>query len=109
MELLRPHRPRDLARPKLRAEQIAEEPARAEELLRVRALARMVGHEALDALILGIEPEHPADRFRHEHVALDMAQAPDEEVEPLLVRDLRQRVVMVPVEDDQTREPDSGP
>ena len=64
-------------------------------------LVPVIVDETLDPAIVRIQGEEPPDCGWYEQVALDVAQAPDEEVETGLRRLEGDLLVVVPIEHDQ--------
>lgn len=108
MQILDPHRARDIARSQLRAQGFGQRSAGPENALRMQrawqpgpggsrrgfpslvsansavVIPRVEFDEALDPSIVGAEPKHPSNRGRDEQITFDVAQAPDEDLEPAI-------------------------
>jgi hypothetical protein len=123
MQIIDSHRSRDLSRSKFRSESQRERTTGPKDSLRVNragvprdpriVVYRVVRESEIDARIINRNPKQTPERGRNEQVALDMPQAPDEDLEPILlgcsIRNFVILRVVVPVEHDQSPQPDPSP
>ncbi len=106
VQILATHGPRDLLRPQLRPEHQRERSAGAEDALCMEGsrAALLILDQALDPPVLRIQPDQAPQHGGHEQITLDVASAPDEDLEGLFVDDHSDIAVVVTIQDDQTRE-----
>jgi hypothetical protein len=107
VQILATHGPRDLLRPQLHPEHRRERSAGAKDTLCMEGFgtALLILDKAFDPPVLRIQADQAPQDGGDEQITLDMALAPNEDLEGLFVDDHSDIAVVITIQDDQPREP----